>query len=191
MCLLSILLVLTLTCLVQAHDEGLSDTTCLPLRSSFSRLQEYNQAKSLLLGNFTCLAHRLSFSEQGVLTDARRYFLQTYYDKSKGAIVSQGRTLYSSPVNEFYMEEYVTSTGEVCILEGDSLSGFFSESFDLHKGAPGYTSRLLQSYDKHVERLVRRVEYVLPTQYGQLVVFTLLDKKQRPLVQEISTCTRE
>nr|WIL02778.1 hypothetical protein Cbor_233 [Cedratvirus borely] len=180
---LHLLVLLLLFCSVQAHDEGLSDTTCLPVRSSLSRLQEYNQAKSLLLGNFTCLAQRTSFTEQDISVSARRYLLQTYYDKRKGAIVSEAEGTY--------MEEYVSSSGEVCVIERHELAGFYSESFDLHRGGLGYASRILQSYDKHVERLVRRVEYALPTLYGQVIISTLFDKKQRPVLQETTVCTRQ
>nr|WIL04127.1 hypothetical protein Clen_197 [Cedratvirus lena] len=172
-----------LLCLVQAHDEGLADTTCSPTRSSFSRLQEHDYSKSLLLGNFTCLVQRISFSEAEAVYDTHTYLLQTFYDKSKGAIVSQGQ--------DVYMEEYVSSSSQVCVIERHELAGFYTESFDLHKGSFGYSSRLLQSYDKHVERLIRRVEYTLPTAYGQLILSTLLDKKQRPVLQEVTTCTRQ
>lgn len=177
-----IFFLLALFCLVQAHDEGLSDTTCLSIRSSLSRLQEHDYSKSLILGNFTCFSKITSFDEQGS-TSVRRYLLQTHYDKAKGAIVSQGEGVY--------MEEYVSPSGEVCIIEKQDLAGFYTESFDLHKGGLGYSSRILQSYDKHVDRLIRRVEYALPTSYGQLLFSILLDKKQRPVLQETSVCTKQ
>lgn len=173
------LLLLAAFCLVQAHDEGLSDTTCLSVRSSLSRLQEHDYSKSLVLGNFTCFSKITSFDEQDS-TSVRRYLLQTYYDKTKGAIVSQGEGVY--------MEEYVSASGEVCI---NDLTGFYTESFDLHRGGVGYSSRILQSYDKHVDRLIRRVEYALPTSYGQVLFFILFDKKQRPVLQETSVCTKQ
>ena len=178
-----LLVFLVLFCLVQAHDEGLVDTTCLPLRSSFSRLEEHDYSKALLLGNFTCTSQKTFFSDQGVVADRQRYSLQTYYDKIKGCLISQG--------GDIYMEEYVSSSGQVCLLERNELAGLYSESFDLHRGGLGYSSRILQSYDKHVQRLVRRVEYTLPTSYGQLIISTLVDKKQKPVLQETIVCIRQ
>lgn len=179
---------LALFALITLSQATFWDTECPKYKCTKEELSERNYAKSLSYGNFTCIQSIAVMNPDGTFnqTFSLTSSYQTFYDETKGAIVTVTSAGYSN-------EEYCGHDKGICLSETEpSIADFYTESYDVSKGPRGNAARFIQSYEKDKNKGVRRIQHLMSRRGGdENLLYAELDENQTYTVVVVLTCQKQ
>lgn len=168
------------------------DSTCREQPATRSRMYEVNHAKSLGVGNHSCVETTIVFNPDGtVLTSfSKQSLTDSFYYPPLGSL----RSITSYPNgdgNTLIIDEYPNeNVDSVCVtIDNPMFSNMYIESKDQNKGETGSTWRAIGYYDKTSNKELKAMQMFHPTSYGDLLPVIFLDDNHHYQIAVFSTCT--
>lgn len=166
------------------------DTTCQKLKCTRSEMKAVNQAKMLALGMHDCTSTYIKFFPNGTQQFASSFSstVNSYYDATTGSLRSEYNDVTGANV---IIDEYCDGKGSVCIeIVNSTNSGFYTESIDQNKDGLGSVYRSIGYYTTDAKKRIKGVQWLIPTDFGDVLLLTFLDENNKLDYSMYQTCYR-
>ena len=165
------------------------DTTCDYNRCTFSRMSQVNYAKTLAIGEYSCIIVATGFSPNRTIAYSVSDIgsLSVSFDQTIGALYDV--THFPTFNVTIIVKEYCNGQSDDACITASSEPDRYLLSKDQTRGPIGNTWRSIGFYDFSVNKILRGIQNFHPTSYGGLIIATNFDSDQHISSSSLITCT--
>ena len=141
------------------------DTTCGQYKCTWSEMREVNYAKSLGVGNHSCIMVIVLFNADGSFNSTFEFpaIVDSFYNESTGSLDS----VFIVGGTSLLIKEFCDGKGNTCItIDG---TPYYIESKDQNVGVKASVWRAIGMYETTKNKKLRAMQIFHPTEWGDVL----------------------